>query len=68
MIVDFNEKDFKLMKKGIERLYKDATDLNYLKKLTEYLDDCIEQMQPLEFSDNEESFEDNRLTVWERNK
>lgn len=65
MIVDLNEKDFKLIKISLERQLKDSNDTSYINKLINYIDDCIEESTPVKF-DNE-SVNDYRLTNQERN-
>ena len=65
MVVDLNEKDFKLIKVSLERQLNDSNDVSYINKLISYIDDCIDESCPMSF--NDEHTNDYRLTNKERN-
>lgn len=64
MLVDLNQRDFKLIKIGLERLLNKGNDDEYIIGVIKYIDDCICQFDEEIDEDHHSNY---RLTNKERN-
>ena len=64
MLVDLNQKDFKLIRISLERLLNKGNDDEYIIGVIKYIDDCIHQFDEEISEDHHSNY---RLTNKERN-